>query len=281
MQGTTQCMGHPQYLRPMTMGETLDASFKLYRKHFRLLVTAQSPMVVMYLVLMVTSMYSLKEVTTFSTFVPLVVFLGSLLNSPSHYFLILALIHLLFIRPVTLAAVIKVASDSIVGTPSVRKAYLFSVKTWWKLGPTYLVFNIVLGILSFILLLLLGVISIPIIAFFWTRWILTFPVAVNDRTFLIKAMDRSWNLIKGRTFNVFGAMSLVSLIPFFVEISSSIMESLLGTSLIIFLVVFGTFSQGVIIPLVDTTRTVVYFELKSRKEGFDLEKRVEELTGPV
>jgi hypothetical protein len=45
------------------------------------------------------------------------------------------------------------------------------------------------------------------------------------------------------------------------------------------MVVFGVLSEGFIVPLIDTTRLVVYFELRARKEGFDIEKRVETLTG--
>jgi hypothetical protein len=62
------------------------------------------------------------------------------------------------------------------------------------------------------------------------------------------------------------------------DVSPVLLQPFLGTSLVVLMVVFGVLSKGFIVPLIDTTRVVVYFELRARKEGYDLEERVKKLS---
>lgn len=273
-------MGHPHYLKPMGLGEILDTSVKLYRKHFRLLVAAQFPMTVYYIVVTLIETYGFGE--------PLTSFFRSLspggivepLLDPSLRFIpdVLFLIQLVLVKPLVLSTVIKVASDSISKTPSLKSGYTFYIQSWWKLGLTYIIPTVLLAVLVLILGTLFWVIGLFVVAFIWTRWMLTFPVAANENRFMIQSMRRSWNLVKGHTTRVFLSIIVMALIPLIIEFSPILMGTFFETSLIFLLIVFGTISEGVIVPLVDTTRVVIYFELRTRKEGYDLEQRVEKLT---
>ena len=271
----------PTYVSPMKLGEVLDASFRLYRERFSLLVIAQSPMAVFYVLMVLVGMYSMgNDITDYTNISPVLLFLESLTKPYAGYTTpILYLVQMLIVKPLALSAVTKVASDSIVGSPSLKGAVQYAVKTLWKLGPTYIFLNIMLGGITLLLSLVCSCIGIIIVVFLWARWLLTIPVAVNENVFVIKAMNRSWNLVKKRTLNAFLAMVLVVLISIIMNVSPVLLQPFVGASLVVLMVVFGVLSEGFIVPLIDTTRVVIYFELRARKEGFDIEKRVETLTG--
>ena len=292
-----------RYLKVMELSEILDLSVKLYRKNFVPLVIAQVPLTLaVFFVLMMgggTSFFDMFNQTPSYT--------GNLNN----YFVtrLLSFIHSILVYPLVLGAVTKVASDCILQeSPSVIKAYKFALHNKGKLIATSFVISFVIGLVTgmfismplalitfgtmtsgssagaiilIFLALLFAVIGIVIASFLWIRWVTTFPVLVNEEDEdrgTLDAMKRSWNLVQGHTRKLFFVMAAVSLIPTLIQFSPFAMEFLAGRSLAILTIVFGVAAQGLVSPLVHCTRVVIYFELKTRKEGYDLEKRVEQLS---
>ncbi|MBU7016874.1 MAG: glycerophosphoryl diester phosphodiesterase membrane domain-containing protein [Theionarchaea archaeon] len=291
-----------RYLKIMELSEILDLSVRLYRKNFIPLVLAQVPLTLtVFFVLMRgggTGFFDVFNQTPSYT--------GNLDN----YFItmLLSFVQSILVYPLVLGAVTKVASDCILQeSPSVKKAYKFALHNKGKLIVTSVVISFAIGLVVGIFIsaplaliifgmrapgsstgalvlvlfaLLFTGIGVVIASFLWIRWVTTFPVLVNEEdedlgTF--DAMKRSWNLVQGHTRKLFFVMVAVSLIPTLVQLSPSAMGLFAGRFLAILTVVFGVVAQGLISPLVDCTRVVIYFELKTRKEGFDLEKRVEQL----
>ncbi|MBU7048507.1 MAG: DUF975 family protein [Theionarchaea archaeon] len=292
-----------RYLKVMELSEILDLSVKLYRKNFVPLVIAQVPLTLaVFFVLMMdggTSFFDMFNQTPSYT--------GNL----NYYFvtMLLSFIHSILVYPLVLGAVTKVASDCILQeSPSVIKAYKFALHNKGKLIVTNFVISFVIGLVTGMFIsmpvtlitfgtmtsgsssgaiilipfaLLFAVIGIVIASFLWIRWVTTFPVLVNEEDEdlgTLDAMKRSWNLVQGHTRKLFYVMVAVSLIPTLIQFSPFAMEFLAGRSLAILTIVFGVAAQGLVSPLVDCTRVVIYFELKTRKEGYDLEKRVEQLS---
>jgi hypothetical protein len=267
------------YIKPMGLGEILDTSVKLYRKHFRLLVIAQLPMTTFYIVVTLIETYGFGESipSSFAFLRPDQV-LEPLLDPSLRYIPpLLFLVQLILVKPLALSAVTKVASDSLLKTPSVKEAYTFYIQFWWKLGLTYFIPILLLALVILVFEYLLPILGLMIVVFFWTRWVVAVPAAVNDGTFMVRSMKRSWNLVTGHTLKVFLAMGIMASLPFIMELSPIFIELFLGKLLIFLLIVFGTFSEGIIVPLIDVTRVVTYFELRTRHEGFDIEQRVETL----
>lgn len=212
----------------------------------------------------------------------------------------LSVIYIAVVYPVTCVAVTKVASDNVVKRPSsVKNAYTFSVKMLWKSGVLNSVITVALaaiGIVSFtivaVLLFSLGfdlVTTVDAVVFFvaflaglfplfyvWARIAAVYPVMVNEGVFGT-ALKRSSILVRGYTVKVFSVTMLVVLVSFGVVLSSDAVGHFLDWYSHVLLLVFGAVSQGVIIPLLHCTRVVIYFSLKTTKEGFDLEKRAEKL----
>lgn len=304
-------MENNRYLRPMGLGEILDSAVGLYRKNFLTLVMTEFPMTLFYLVTTVASLIWLGGIGATSL---LDIIMGSTVPAapaPDIFGWIvvvamwLSLAMSLVMYPLVFSSVIKVASDSILGkTPSIKDAYKFSIQYLGKLIMTNLVVYVVLalvvgifisvpvavityavvsggitgatvsGLLIALVFMLIGVV---ILAYLQTLWVAVFPVAVNERTFITGAMSRSWNLVKGNVIRTFLAIVLVYLIPTVVQLSPSFIEFSVGISSVFLTVLFGVVAQGILIPLADITRAVIYFELRARKEGFDLEQKVDQL----
>ncbi len=301
------------YLRPMGFGEILDSSIRLYRENIRALIIAQLPLTLAYILSSLLVFFSTGIVGTslFAAFTQSAVPTAAPRFSFG-YLLLILLIYIivgLALTPLVFSAVMKIASDSVLKTPSsVKEAYRFCIQHWFSLALTNFVLALIVGIIAAVLLfiplavvtavftyafatggslssifavllvvLLFVALLMLIPAFLWTRWVITFPAAVSERIFVTEAMSRSWNMVKGHTIKTFLVIFLIFLIPFIIQYSPAIMEFSLGRSLALLTFVFGIVAQGVLIPLVHVTRVVVYFELRSRKEGFDLEKRIEQL----
>lgn len=302
-------MEQSRFLRPMGFGEILDASVRLYRSNFLMLVIAQLPMALIYIVTNLSSMYfgAAESVSLVPAGTTSFTVLGNLIM----YFavvLVLIIIEVGVVFPVTLAAETKIASDSVLKhPPSLKEAYRFSLKNILKLGLTNIIMTILLVIVMVIALIpfavlfaifvatlfnnpLAGftdvifiglVISLPFLlipAFVWTRWIAAFPIMVNEKQFFFDAINRSWNLVKGRTMVTFLVLIVMYSIPYILQGVTFLTEGSLYTGNFSLIFGAGILTQAFLIPLVNCSRVVIYFELRSRKEGFDLEKRVEQLS---
>ena len=287
-------MDQRRYLRPLDLSEILDASVRLYRENFLVLVTVQLPLTVIFFFVLATG--------------GKIGLLGISMPTMS----LTALIHLIQLyiaRPLTLGAITKAASDSILkGSSSVKEAYSYSLRNKRKLIVTYFIISLVFefvvsffisisfeaiidaltreymiySVMALICASIILAVGVFIASFLWIRWMSAFPIMVNEENEKIGSLDamkRSWNLLSGYTAKMFFVMFIVILIPNSIQSSIPALEFLVERSLIPLTAFFGLIAQGIIYPLVDCTRVVIYFELKVRKEGFDLEKRVEQLIG--
>ena len=298
-----------RYIRPMELGEILDSSVRIYRENFRFLVLAQLPMALFYLGSDIITYY-LKTSTVDLTALLIQYVFDMQLAEPWYQWVPWALFVLkLIMYSVTIAAVIKVASDSVLGEPpSVRRAYTFCIDNLGKLVTTHIVLSIVIGIaygvpyaafsgMLFYMFIdfnfdariaagaffFLGVAAVAG-SFVWTRLVTTFPAAVNEGDFNVTAMKRSWNLVKGYTVKMFLVMVLVFLIPTLFSLSPLIISLYLGIISEAFgtvlSTVFSVLGRAILIPLVESTRVMVYFQMRTRKEALDLTQKMEQLPDP-
>jgi hypothetical protein len=279
----------------MGVAEILDSAIHLYRDNFVLLITVQLPVTLFFLLVSwITNQYPTSFFDMFTSVQPT--------EAPTlsiWHMLLLSFVQGIIVAPLVMGAVTRIPSDSIEGEPpTAKKAYSFAFRNVSVLIVTNFIISIAIGLVTGILvslpliIFLLGELSlgsiIPLIIailgsivvlFIWTRWITVFPILIAEEGEYgtLDAMRRSWDLVKGRTLRTFFVMLVVSIIPFIIQYSPTILEFMVEKSLPWLTILFGVLSQGLLIPLVHTTRVVVYYELRTRKEGFDLEQRVKTL----
>jgi hypothetical protein len=247
----------PPILRPLTVGEILDTSFALYRRHFGALAT----------------------VSLICTGLPLILRLfveasgGMFVNLPLAFVYLLSLVVL---NLVATGATVFIVSESYLGRPlSAREALARATPYMGRILVCSLLMALVVG-LGFLLLVIPGIVLAVGLA-------LAIPAVVLEQgRSASAALSRSWELTRGSRWRLFGlgVTLLVLLYVPVVAISGLAAVLLPGGTGIAFItssvatvvaIAIGGIAQLFIYPLFYCVLTVTYYDLRVRKEGFDLE----------
>jgi hypothetical protein len=262
-------------LRPLGLGELLDRTFFLYRKHFLLFIGIVALPHIIYLAVQLAGV-ALKPTrgTGFAiasivwALFTLVVLLG--VSAASQGATVIAVSHVHLGRPISIA-------ESFAGIKG-RIFSLAGISIGYGLG-------IVVG---FILLIVPGIILL-------LMWALTIPVAVLEDKGLSDSVDRSAQLTKGfrgRVFVVyflflvliwaamlaweipiFGAIGLASRTHNAAHLANTLAWTRIATPICTFL------STCIAAPLMTIGLSLLYYDLRVRKEAFDLQHMMATLDG--
>ena len=253
-------------LRPLSIGETLDAGFRLLRARFgTLLVCVLVPMVPLSIIstIIVASTddqaFDVNATATTSDDGAAIAgtLIGALIQGAA--------------AALAVAACFRVISSAYLGEraeagPSLR----YGLSRLLPLMVAYIVLAIVLGVSALLVLL-------PI--FLGVKWSLTFAAIVAERAGPFRAMGRSWELTRGHWWRVFGTLLVVALIALVLYVAvvaglggaiatsddmSEFTYATLTTALTVILF-------AILYPLVASIITVIYYDLRVRNEGFDLQ----------
>ena len=243
-------------LRPLSVGEILDTSFGLYRRHFVALAT----------------------IVMISTGAPLLLNLyiqsaGGLIANP-----VLAVIYLvayIALSSLGAAATVFLISEGYLGRElSAGEAIARATPLLGRLIVYSILFTLVV-VIGLLLLLVPGIILA-------CGLILATPVIVLEPgAGAMDALSRSWSLTQGSRLRMFGLLLVFGLLVYIPVIALSIIAMVVapgaisaadGASapMLIFTALMGLV-QMVIYPLLYCILTVTYYDMRVRKEGFDLE----------
>lgn len=246
-------------LRPLSMGEVLDTAFGLYRNQFVALVTIAAAMQTLPGLLGVYI-----EVTGLSPLTHPLLFL------------------LQFFLGLLFSSIAVVASTFVISG-----AYLDRQVTASEAISRALPFLVPLVILSalsglvimvgFILLIVPGFIAVAGLALANAALVIETPISPMD------AMRRSWQLTKGARGKVITTIfvgSLLMVIPMMVVLIMGSIGSVLGFWPLWIAPVLTLALRIFIFPFVYAVVVVLYYDMRVRKEGFDLELMAA-ASGPV
>ncbi|HET9727044.1 MAG TPA: glycerophosphoryl diester phosphodiesterase membrane domain-containing protein [Gemmatimonadales bacterium] len=244
-------------LRPLSVGEILDTSFSLYRRHFGALAT----------------------VSLVCTGLPLV--LRLFVEASGGLFANLTLVLLYFLCLVVLSlvatgATVFIVSESYLGRPlTAREALVRATPHMVRILIASLLMGLVI-LLGFLLMVIPGVILAVGLA-------VAIPAVVLEAGRSASgALSRSWELTRGSRWRIFGlGLTLFVLLYIPVVAISGLVAVLVprgaaagfgasSTATIVALAIGGVV-QLFIYPLFYCVLTVTYYDLRVRKEGFDLE----------
>lgn len=330
----------PAKLRPLNIGDILDAMFRLYRSNFLTFVgvaaLAQLPLLILQLALQVglggrftADLLSLTQELNF--FDPSSDSLADLPLGSIPVFiivsLVLSLIQFAVVQQLVSGALTNAIARSYLGQPtSVLGAYqlgagrisaligagllvsLFGVIAFAiffaiYIGAIFLIVGVasagessfavvaaVLGVIAVFGLLLVALIGL---LFLWLRFLFITQAIVVEEKGAFAAIARSWRLIRGSFWRTLGIYLLLTLlvqvivgVP--VGTASFAINSAIGSptdpldnfvlrqSLIN---IIAYTAQILILPLQLTAFTLLYYDLRVRKEGYDLELRSAESAG--
>lgn len=229
-------------LRPRGIGEILDAGFQIYRSRWLQLVSATLLVVLPILVLEAVAPFELLP----------------LLERLSNLFFLAAS-----------AAVVVIASGAYLGEDvdamsAVRKVGRRFLSVW---GAAF--FQGLLVGLGLLLLIVPGVIAMAY------TFAMQQAVMIEDRT-TSDAWERSKSLARGHMKPILGTIVLAWLITFFAAMGISLAMDTVVTDVRMQVVLFNVV-LAVLNPLAAAIGTVLYYDLRIRKEAFDVTVEAERL----
>jgi hypothetical protein len=254
----------------MGVGEILDAAIKLYRSQWKSLMAIVAIALVPITFLQVFLTRSVGS--PFSTEAVPSEVQGTLIASG-----VLALIQLLVVQPFLTAAVAKASADVYLGhTVLVGPTFRFAVSRIHSI----LWISILTGLaalLGFLLLIVPGIIVL-------VRYYFGSTVLVVEGKKGSKALGRSWRLVKGSFWKVLGTLLLAGIL-------ANVVESILSIPAAVAFGAIGPagwplYAIGLSVAAILTTpfttliAVLLYFDLRIRKEAFDLEVMAQEMSSP-
>ena len=246
-------------LEPMEIGDIFDEAFSLYKKNF---VTFFGIAAIVYIPIEI-----LAYVLQYSSFT------GSGLSEMTLVLSLLTTLLLVLISVnVTNAALTKAIADRHTGkTASIGTAYGNIVKRAIPLFITVIMVAVMVAI-GFVLLV------IPAI-------ILTFMAVFVSQVFVVEdkryfsAFSRSRELAKDNWMRIFIIAIVAAIINAIVTFGSEAIGFMITSSPVLLGVITGL-ASAFILPIISAAYVLLYFDVRVRKEGYDLELLAKEMASP-
>jgi hypothetical protein len=260
-------------MRPLGVGEILDVAIKVYSKNARALITIGAivgvPLELLSGIVQLSTVSSADDVSRSFNF--------DTTNMNNDFSrtrvagLVVVVVIALLISLLLTAATVKAVSDAYLGrVPSVRDSLVFAVHRIRSLLWLYVLLGLGVALAAIALV-------IPAI-WVYVAWSVATPVLLIEDVRGAAALRRSFRLVRGRWWPTFGVQLMGGLIVYVATIVvSGVLAALpliIDSSSVLLAVVSSTIASAVAAALVQPVQgaitTVLYFDLRVRKEGFDL-----------
>jgi Membrane domain of glycerophosphoryl diester phosphodiesterase len=272
-------------LRPLTTVDLLDTAFYLYRSHFRIYASITALVLGSMLLVALLSLQRFGNhtiVTLFQTVFVLKFLGGVLTNATAQMYhgqaptvldafnLGLRPYRVLFQALILELLVILVPSLLVVGI-FIFSAFLINATQAGLLNP-------VIG----------AVVFLPPWFVLSTRFILTNPVIIVEQHASVASLRRSWRLTGVQFWRALGVTTLVTLLVYLIaqlpqlmvyymlpfELNRDIFPTLLSQTIV--RTVLSQIGLTIVFPLQAIVYTLFYYDMRIRREGYDLEVLTQE-----
>jgi hypothetical protein len=258
---------------PMGIGQVLDSGFTLARRNFRLLARiAAWGMVPGYglQVLLNLPMYVATggDAGRGSALATLSGAGGGIISGISGWLATVAVIY----------ACSRLVVPTEAGPPDPGQAYREAIAR----VPSFVLLGIIVVLCSIPLIFIF-----PLAIYIWVRWSPAFAAIVAERTGPITSLGRGWALTRGSWWHTAMVLFLSGLAIGLVEVATA---GVFGAGVAILAVAVNAFALSAVLwaivnalvaiiatPFSAAVATVLYYELRARSEGFDLEQRIVQL----
>jgi hypothetical protein len=252
-------------LRPLSVGEMLDAGFRLFNARFMTLVLCVLVPVVP-LTIVATALQASVDPYAFDLNSTETADSGTALAGT----LVAAAIQFAA-ATLAVAACFKAISAAYLGERAgVGESLRYALGRVLPLIVAYLLF-VIIFVIGFVLLIVPGI-------WIGIKLSMIFPAVVFERKGPFGAIGRSWSLTKGNFWRTLGTLIVVFLITFVLQlVLGGVVGGILGASdsgeltVAILLTLVNLITLALTYPLWAAVTTVLYYDLRVRNEGFDLQ----------
>jgi hypothetical protein len=271
----TLSVSAPLRLRPLEIGDLLDETFRMYRRHFFLFAGMS---VVLSLPLAASAGFSFF--TLFNNLSLQAVSnqppdLGPTFVSLGIFFVITIALYPLLYGSITFAA-----CESALGRP---------VTLWGAVRSALRRYLHIVG--YFLLLVGMAILFCVFPLWIWigVRWIAWMPAMFVENIGLGAALGRSWRLVEGRWWRTFLILVLMYIL---VQVVASALQAFLFLGQLLLQAVISSYlslaiseATGIIVsslvaPILQIATVLIYFDLRVRKEGLDLFQLAQNVGAP-
>ncbi|HKW60728.1 MAG TPA: hypothetical protein VJR46_13330 [Candidatus Dormibacteraeota bacterium] len=260
----------PLRLRPLEIGDLLDETFRLYRRHFLLFagisVILAIPSAALYALALglLTAGAAETTIITNTTATALLAGIGA------------ALLINIIVLPFTSSAVTYAACESAVGRPVTPAGVFMGVgRRYFPLLGYWLLFNSLTAGIAFALCVAPGILW----TWIWVMWIAATPAMFVENIGLGAAVTRSRYLVQGRWWRTFLILFLMGVVTYFARVGleaflnliSSLLEIVINRFLVAAIAQGAAILVGALVtPVSQILIVLIYFDLRVRREALDL-----------
>jgi glycerophosphoryl diester phosphodiesterase family protein len=274
--------GTPVRLRPLPVGELLDETFKLYRRHFNVIAGVALVVILPNLLLtLLSGSYRANPITYFQHVIQNLndpEALQSIQNQQAQYtgspLYLLSFPIAILLYPFTAGALFRAATSLAAGNVETIGSVL---------AGTARRYFAIFGIAILTLLVALGavaIVTIPVVIWVLIRWAVDTPAMFAEGVGPVKAIGRSWNLTKDNWWRTLGILILVGILVSLIQTAlaalfggiAAVIPGLsddLRAGLVTTVSTLVSALVGAISPI---AITLLYLDLRVRKEGLDLDQ---------
>jgi len=271
----------PLQLRELGVGDLLDETFRMYRRHFLLFagisVILSIPTAALYGLALGWFTTGLQATSDASSFGPVTGFLGAIAAA--------GLVSLL-ILPFTFGAVTYAACQSAIGRP-VTAGIVFRgvMRRYFPLLGYWLLFNTFTAYVA----LILCVAPLGLWVWGYVTWIAATPAMFVENIGLGAAVSRSRHLVEGRWWRTFLIVFLMAVVAYVVRVGLeaflNLAQGLVGIVVSPFIVTGITYGAAILVgalvaPITQILIVLIYFDLRVRREALDLFQMAYRLSAP-
>ena len=270
----------PLRLRPLEVGDLLDETFRIYRRHFLLFAAIAVILAIPSAALMSLALAWFAtglEQTSGTDLTPVLGFLASFAAAG---------IVSIFILPFTYGAITYAACESAMGRPvSAGGVFRGVLCRYFPLLGYWLLFN------TFTMYIAIFLCVAPFILWVWVyvMWVAATPAMFVENIGLGQAISRSRSLVEGRWWRTFLILFLMAIVTYivrlglngFLTISEVPLEAVLNPFLVSAIVQgLATLLAALVTPVTQILIVLIYFDLRVRREALDLFQMAYRLAAP-
>jgi hypothetical protein len=271
----------PLRLRPLEIGDLLDETFRMYRRHFLLFAGLS-----VILAIPEAALSSFSYYTLFGNFLQQVgpnLSLApdrALFDAGTVVIYLIGLLITLALVPFYYGAVTYAAGESALGHPVTASSVLSGVlRRYFPLMGYWLLIG----------LMLVAFCLIPLWIWIWVGWALVMPVMFIEKLGLGGAMGRSWRLVERSWWRTFFTLVLMFIIWFvtrtalraFIVLAQSLLQLVIPSVAVLWISAATSVIVGSLVnPLLQIAIVLIYLDLRVRREGLDLFQLAQRVTSP-
>ena len=274
--------GVPVRLRVMPLGELLDETFKLYRRHFTVIAGVALVIILPNLILsLISGSYRANPISYLQS-------VAQNINNPDEltriqarqqeytssplYLLSFPIAALLV--PFSVGAMYRAATSLAAGNlETVGSVLLGTLRRYFAVwGVVILAALVFLGAIA--------IVTIPVVLWVVIRWSVALPALFAEGIGPVKALGRSWNLVRDNWWRTVGILIIVTIMVSLIQTALAFLFG--GVAAVVpglsddlragVVTTVTTLIDALVGAITPIAITMLYLDLRVRKEGLDLDQ---------